>query len=150
MALRPTRAGALAIDVELQAGVVEALRDVDVAHAGHDLDLGRELRGEVIGLVHVLRLDLDVDGRGQALVDDRVDEAAGLVVGGELGHLARQLALHAAHVLVAADAVVFLQAGLHEGRVHAGVGGVDGGEIRVDADVGDDHVHVGGADCRCG
>ena len=36
----------------------------------------------------------------------------------------------------------FLQAGLHEGRVHGGVGGVDGREIGIDADVGDDHAQV--------
>ncbi len=89
-----------------------------------------------------LRLDLDVDGRGQALVDDRIDKAAGLVVGREFGHLARDAVLHAAHVFVAADAVVLLQAGLHERGVHRGVGGVDGGEVGVDADVGHDHVQV--------
>ena len=39
--------------------------------------------------------------------------------------------------------MLFLQADLHEGRIHRGVGRVDCGEIRVNADIRNDHVHIG-------
>ena len=81
-------------------------------------------------------------GAGRPWLMTRVDKAASLEVGGKLWHLARKLLLHAPHVLVAADAVVFFQAGLDKRRVHGGVGGVDRGEIGIDADIGDDHVEI--------
>ena len=81
-------------------------------------------------------------GAGQALVNDAVDQSAGLEVGGQLRHLARKFRLHLLHVFVAADAVVFLQAGLHKGRIHGRVGREDGGKIGIDADIGNDHAQI--------
>ena len=81
-------------------------------------------------------------GAGSPWLMTPIHQAARLEVSGELGHLARELLLHAAHVFIAADAVVLLQAGLHKGRVHRSIGGVDRRKIGIDADVGDDHAQV--------
>ena len=90
--------------------------------------------------------DLNIDRSRQALIDHAIHQAACLEVSGKLGHLAGELLAHALHILIAADAVVLLQAGLHKGRIHRSVGGVDGGEVGVNADIGDDHVQIGGLD----
>ena len=106
--------------------------------------LAASLLGQVVGAVDVHGADLQIDGSGQALVDDAVDQAAGLEVGGELRHLAGEALADALHVFIAADGVTFFQAGLDKGGIHGSVGGEDGGEIGIDADVGDDHVQIFG------
>ena len=42
--------------------------------------------------------------------------------------------------------MILVETDLDEGGVHGGVGGVDGGEIGCDADVGDDHAQIVGRD----
>ena len=135
-------AGFLAVDAELDAGVVDVLGNIGGADLREGTNLCGQLLGETIGLVDVVRTDLHIDGRWQALVDDAVNEAAGLEVSGEFGHLAGEPIAHALHVHITADGVAFLEAGLYEGGIHGGVGGEDGGEVGIDADVGDDHVQI--------
>ena len=50
--------------------------------------------------------------------------------------------LISANVFVAADAMLGLQTHLNEAGVHRGVGGVDGGEAVIDADVVDDDAEI--------
>ena len=115
----PDQAGLFAVDVERNAGIIQILRNVDAGHAGHGLDLrGQLLRPARRRLAYPCELILNVDGSGQALIDDAVHQAAGLVVSRQFRHLAGERVLHAAHVFIAADAVIFIQAGLHKGRVH--------------------------------
>jgi len=78
-----------------------------------------------VGAFKVGAADLDVDRRRQPEVEHRVDQAAGLEIGVHLGDLGRHPAAHAIHISVAADAVAFLQAALHEGGVLAGIAGID-------------------------
>ena len=134
--------GALAIDVELQAGILEVLRDVDIADAREAAQLLRDVLrlGEGGGLI--VGADLNIERRGQALIHDGVDETAGLEVGLDLRHVGCEPAAHAIDVGVAAGGVVFVEPDLDEGGVHRRVAGVDGGEIGRDADVGDDHAEI--------
>jgi len=74
-------AGSLSIDIQLQTRIVNALRNVDIAYVGHSVNLGGQRGRKLVGLVHVLRFDLDVDGSGQALIDDGIDEPSSLVIG---------------------------------------------------------------------
>ncbi len=77
------------------------------------------------------------------MINHTIHQPASLVIGRQLGHVMRQLLLHAVHVFIAADAVVFLQASLNERCVHGRIGREDGREVWIHADVGNNHVHVG-------
>jgi hypothetical protein len=81
-------------------------------------------------------------GRRQTHVQHGVHQAARLEVGGQLRQFVLDLLLDAAHVIVAAGLVIFLEADLHERGVHGGVAGVDGGEVGCGSDIGDDHAEV--------
>ena len=88
----------------------------------------------------IVAADLDVDGRGHAQVDDRIHQAAGLEVSGDSGRSSASLRRTRSMYSKLLELVLLLQAYLHEGRVLAGVAGVDGGEVGRHADVGDDHA----------
>ena len=84
----PDQAGALAVDVQLAGRGSQCFAGCRrCATLGMPLNLGGQLLRQSIGSVHVVRFDLNIDRRRQTLVDDAVDQAAGLEVGGELGHL---------------------------------------------------------------
>ena len=137
-------AGAHAIHIELQGGVVDILRDENVGDAGNRTDLAGELERQVVRPSHVAARNLNVDRRRHAHVQYRVHQAARLEIGRQLREVLLHLLLDAAHIFVAADLVVLLEADLHERRVHGGVGGVDGGEVGRGADIGDDHAQIFG------
>ena len=80
-------AGPLAVDVELNAGVLQILGYIDVRDALEGPDFfGDLLRGSERGLL-VIGTDLNVERRGQALVDHGIDQAAGLEIRSQLRHL---------------------------------------------------------------
>src|SRR5207245_7016443 len=66
-------AGARAVDVELQRGVVDILRNEDVGHAWDAPNARGKLQGGGIGSFHVGTGHLHVDGRRKSQVQDRVD-----------------------------------------------------------------------------
>ena len=143
---QPELARLLAIDVELEAGIVEVLRNQDVAHAARAAQFLRDLFGDLVRFVRIVVAHLDIERRGQSLIHDRIDEAAGLKISAQLRQIGAQPPPHAVHVFVAADAVLFFQAHLHERRVHSRIRRVDRGKIGRDADIRDDHAEIGGRD----
>src|SRR5271163_2895510 len=102
----------------------------------------RHFLGNVIGDVLIVAGDLNVDGSRHALIDDGIDQAAGLDECGDLSQVGRELLPHAIDVGEGATLVLLFELNLHERRVHGGVGGVSGGQVGVHSDVGDDHLEV--------
>ena len=94
--------------------------------------------------VQIHGADANVERSRLALVDDRVDQASGLEERLYLRDLPTQQPAHPGHVHVASDRMILLQAHLNEGVIHGCVGGVDRGQIGIDANVRDNHVEVGG------
>src|SRR6267154_6517390 len=138
--LRETQlAGLLAVDIQLQRGIIDVLGNQHVADATEPPRWLRNLRCHRVNLIEIVSAHLYVDGCGQAQVQHRVDKTSRLKIGGELGQLLTYLFAYAAHVFVTAQLVTFLEAGLYERGVRRGVGRIDRGKIRRDADVGDDH-----------
>ena len=101
-------------------------------------DLGRSL----VSLFLIVAADLYVDGGGQSKIDDSVHESPGLKVSREFRQIIRQLCTHTAHVFIAANRVLLLEADLNERRMLAGIAGIDRREIWSDADVRNDHVQI--------
>ena len=131
-----------AIDVQLQRGIIDVLRDIGIAHAGDFANLPGKLERRVVGLGQIIARDLHIDRRRHAHAEHRVDQAAGLEVGGQLRHLLGDALAHHRHILIAADLVLLLQAHLHGGGVHAGVARINRREVRRGTDVGDDHLQI--------
>ena len=131
-----------AVDVELNAGIVEVLRNEHVAHATEPAHLASDLGRSLVGLFLIVAADLDVDGSRQSEIDDRIHQSSRLKVGRKFRQIISQFCPHPAHVFITADRVLFLEADLHERRVLSGIAGVDRREIRRDADVGNDHVQI--------
>ncbi len=79
-------AGARAVHVHLQAGVIHVLRHVDVRHAADCFELPGETESDVIDGRQIQPAYLHVDRRGHALVQHGIHQAAGLEVGAQLRH----------------------------------------------------------------
>src|SRR6202790_5021091 len=90
--------------------------------------------------VHIAAADLNVDGRGQTEIKNRVYQSAGLKIDGELRKFFVNLLTHPIHQFVAAGFVAFSEAGMDESGVRRGIGGVDYGKIGSDSDVGYHHL----------
>src|SRR5262249_60848044 len=65
--------GHLAVDVNFEGGIVEVLRDEDVAYTFHTANLCCQLLGCLVGGLQIVAANLDVDWGGKAEVDDGVD-----------------------------------------------------------------------------
>ena len=85
--------------------------------------LGADVLSHSVGLVQVVAGHLNVDRRGDALVEHRVDKAARLKVDAEFGGLPLERSAHAIHVLVASYPVSL-------GKAYLNIGGV-GAELLV-------------------
>src|SRR6185437_7585898 len=140
--IEPQLRGALAVHIELERGVVQVLRDVYVADAAQAADLPGQGPRHLAVLAEVGAGDLDVNGRGQALVQDGVHHGSGLKKPAQFRQLGLQGGAHAVHVARAADLVPIVERHLHGGGVGAGVAGVERGEARDHADVGDHQLQV--------
>ena len=139
---QPQLAGALAVNLDLQGRVIHILRYQHVAHPGQGAHLPGDLAGDVVQGPQVHAGDLDVQRRGDALVENRVHQAAGLEIGAELGQLAPDPLAHQAHVGKAAELVAFVETHLHRGGARAGVRIEDGVEAGRGADIGDDDLQI--------
>ena len=64
--------------VELQAGIIQVLRNQHIAHVVHGSQLPGHFAGHGISGMLIVAADLDVDGRRHALIDHRIHQAAGL------------------------------------------------------------------------
>ena len=124
----------------VELGIVEGLLDAHVGGAGDVADLVQHVLGESAVAVEVGADDLDVDGRGEAEVENLGDDVDGQHVEGDAGILAGQ---HGAQPF---DVVGGGMVVLGELDLDVGVGGTDGrgggvGEIEAgvgQADVVDD------------
>ena len=96
-----------AIDIQLQAGIVEILRNQYIAYVRHSTQLCRHLTGDLVSRMLIVAADLNIDGRGHALVHDRIHQAACLEIGESSGS-PTQLPPHAIHVGEAAELVLLL------------------------------------------
>ena len=141
--LRETQlAGVDPVNVQPQAGIIQILRDVDLAHSRQLPDAAAEILRQAIDLMQVSPADLDIDGRRHAAVQDRVHHRAAGEERADVGILRRHLLLHAIHVFEAAQAMRLVQRDLNRGRVGSRVAGVERREVRDDSDVGDHHLEV--------
>ena len=93
------QAGALAVNIQLQAGILQVLGNQYVTYVLEAFDFGRDLASDGERLVKIIAADLNIDGRGQALIDHGVDQAAGLEVGGEFRHIGGENPADPLHVL---------------------------------------------------
>src|SRR6266481_578360 len=133
-------AGLLSVHVQLQRGVINVLRNEDVAYGLQRAHrLGNFLR-YAIDFVEVVPADLNVDGGGQSKINHRIHKAPGLKIGAELWQLLAQLLAHSPHIFIAADSMALFEADLDKRGVGSGVRSVNGGEIRRDADVRNDDL----------
>ena len=137
-------AGSHAVHVELQSRVVDILRDEHVRDPGNGFDLRGKLQRRLIGVLLVAARHLDIDGRRQAQIQDRIHQSSRLEVCAQLRQFELHGLLYLGHIFIAAGLVVVLQAHLHEGRVHGGIGGVDGRKTGARADIGNDRRQVFG------
>ena len=80
-----------AVHGDVEPRFVVNLLDVDIDRAGNLLELIRDLVGQRQVLGHVLADELDVDRRGQAEVEDLVDDIRGLEKELRAGKFARQI-----------------------------------------------------------
>ena len=81
-------------------------------------------------------------GRGYSLVDDGIDQAAGLEVGADLGQVAPQPGADKVHVGKAAQGMAVVESHLDDGRAGAGIWIQNGVKTRRGADVRDDDLEV--------
>jgi len=81
-----------------------------------------KLLGNRISSVHVVTADLDIEGCGKPLIDDRIDEPARLEVGLHGWKIGSELRSHSLHVGKAAQTVIFLQAHLDKCGMHPELG----------------------------
>src|SRR5258708_35077621 len=123
--LETKEAGALTIYVQAQSGIIHILRNQQVIDSANLANLSGEVERRSGGAVQVHAAHLNVNGRGQTQVQDRVDQTARLNVCAEFGQIVPQASAHAVHVLIAADFVAFLQAYLDESGVLSRVAGVN-------------------------
>ncbi len=141
------RLGAVDRDVELR--VVEVLLDAQVDQAGHLAELVQHLVGDPAIALDVGALDLHVDRRGQAEVEDLRDDVGGQEVEGHAGKLLRQRSAAApGRSRRWGDALAFSEtrmsasaAPITPGRAVHPVDGAVG-----QADVVEDHVQLAGGD----
>ena len=138
----PHPASHFAVDIELNARIVEVLRNQYVAHATELAHLRGDFGRGLVSLFLIVPADLDVNRSGQSEIDNRIHQAPGLKIVRKFRQIIRQFRSHAAHVLIAAHGVIFFEAHLNERRVLAGIAGVDRRKIRSDPDVRNDHVQV--------
>ncbi len=75
------------VDVQLQRRKIEVLRNKDVADPGNSRILPASSSGRPVTVLHIGTRNLHVDGRGHPKIQDRIHQAAGLEIGGHLGHL---------------------------------------------------------------
>ncbi len=143
---KPQLAGVHAIDVHPDGRIVHVLRNVDLADAGKLADAASQVLRGGVGEFEIASVDLDVDGSGLPLIEDRVLHGSALKERAHVRKFSRDLVLHAIHVVEAAGFVAFVQRHLNGGGVHSGVGRVEGGDIVDDADVGEDHFEIFGSD----
>ena len=116
--------GAGAVDVEAQGGGVGDLLDVNVDGAGDAGDAGGKLEGEGVVGFDVAAGDLDIDGRGEAEVEDLADDVGRLGEEDTVGEFTVEALAQGADV-VPSRAVFF---GV-EGDEDFAVGGADGGGV---------------------
>ena len=88
--------GAGAVDIDGHVGIVEGLLDARVGGAGNVADLVEHVFGQGAVAVEIGPDDLDVDGRGQAEVENLGHDVDGQHVEGDAGILAGQHAAQAA------------------------------------------------------
>src|ERR1700731_4821273 len=136
--------GLPAVNVELQGRVIDILGNQNVADAPESANKRSDLCRCGVNAAEIVAANLYVNGRGQAEIDDRIDEPARLKVGAELRELLAKLPAHAPHVLVAADRVALLKTYLHERGVRRRIGRVNRRKIRGDADVRNDDLELVG------
>src|SRR5439155_22390012 len=80
-----------AVDLDVELRIVEALVDAKVDQPPYLTQLVQHLVGDSTIALDVRALDLDVDRRGQAEVDDLRDDVGGQEVEGHAGELRREL-----------------------------------------------------------
>ena len=136
--------GAQPVNVQLQCRIINVLRHQHVADARQRLGFLRDVRRDFVGAVHVIAGDLDVQRRGHSEIQNRVHESAGLEISGDLRQIFFQPRPHQVHVLKAAQIMSGVQTDLHKRGVRAGIGRVNRGETRRDADVRDDDFQIVG------
>ncbi len=133
-----------AVDIDLEVRVVELLLDARVDHAGHRAHLVEDLVGDDAVAGDVGAVDLDVDRRRHAEVQDLRDDVGRQEVERHAGKSARQVAADRRDVIRGRPVI-----GLE--RDHdVGVRGADGARGRVrqvdgavgQADVVEDRVHL--------
>ena len=85
--------------VDVEHGVVVGLLEAEVDEAGDGAKLVEHVAGDGAVACVVGAVDLDVDGRGQAEVEDLRDDVGGQEVEGGAGELARQAFAQGADVV---------------------------------------------------
>ena len=79
-----------AVDRDLEVGIVERLLDAGIDDAGHVAHLVQDAVGDAAIALDVGAVDLDVDRRGQAEIQDLGDDVRGQEVEGDAGKSLRQ------------------------------------------------------------
>ena len=137
-----------AVHGDVEGGVVVWLLHAQIDEAGHGVQVGEDLVGDDPVAGDVCPFNLDVDGCGQAEVEDLGDDVGGQKVEGGAGELAGKLGAESADEVLGGGVV------LVERYQDVGVAGADqagGGVLGVQggvgqADVVQDVVELGGWD----
>ncbi len=130
------------VNVQLQCWIIHVLRHEHIADARQRPGLLGNVRRDFVGAVHVIAGDLNVQRRGHSQIQDRVHKTAGLKISGDLRQILFQPRPHQVHVLKAAQMMTGIESDLDKRRVRAGIGRVNRGETRRDADVRDDDFQI--------
>ena len=91
--LRPSSAGVHAIDIQPQRRIVHVLRNIDLAHAGQLADAAGQILRDVVSRSEIAPVDLNVDRRGHARVENGVHHRAALEERANIGEFGGQLVL---------------------------------------------------------
>ncbi len=136
-------AGMHAIDVEPQGWVIHVLRNIDLANAMDLPKASRQVLRHAVNLMQVWAADLHVDRSRHAHVEDGIDHRAAAEERADLWKLRSHCLLHTIHVFETADLVRLIQRHLDRRGVGTGIGGVERGEVRHDANIGDNSFEIG-------
>ena len=135
-----------AVDIQANRRVIHILRNVDLADSRQLMEAAGKILRRAVSKVQIARVDLHVDGRGHARIEDGVHHRAALEKGADIGKFGGQIVLDLFHVIQAAHLMALIQSRLNGGGVHSGVGGIERREVVHHSDIRNDHLEFRGRD----
>ena len=136
-----------AVNVKMERGVINVLRDIDFTHARRLANFTRQPSGHSIAGFQIRPAHLNINRCRQSLIQDRIYDAPGLEVGGQLGQVFLDLAVDGVHVFKTAHLMPLVQCHLDCRGVRPRIARIYRRKSRNYAHIGDDQMQVFGWHC---